>query len=65
MHRSEILETVWRQSKELVHSTVKVTCTCGKNISLRYAYKCLYCGIFFCKSCAKNHFGDNKDGRTN
>ena len=39
----------------------QVTCVCGNKIYLRVAYKCLYCGIWFCRSCAKRHFGTNEE----
>jgi predicted nucleic acid binding AN1-type Zn finger protein len=34
-----------------------VTCKCGQTMPLRFAYKCLYCGEYFCQSCAEEHFG--------
>ena len=36
---------------------VKVRCGCLKLICLKDAYRCLYCGIWFCKKCAEQHFG--------
>lgn len=36
-------------------STVK--CGCHKKVKLIYAYRCLYCGIWYCKQCAETHFG--------
>lgn len=30
---------------------------CGKEIDLLFAYKCLYCGFYFCRKCAEKHFG--------
>jgi hypothetical protein len=30
--------------------------TCKKEIELASAYRCLYCGLYFCRKCAKIHF---------
>jgi len=30
---------------------------CGKVVSIEYAFRCLYCGFWFCQSCAEQHFG--------
>lgn len=40
----------------LEHS--KIRCVCMKLVSFKNMYKCLYCGIWFCKECAELHFGD-------
>jgi len=37
-------------------SLVWITCPCRRRIALRAAYKCLYCGLWFCGQCAKEHF---------
>jgi hypothetical protein len=34
-----------------------VTCPCGRKIVVTKAYRCLHCGIFWCRPCAKRHFG--------
>ena len=36
---------------------VYVTCPCGHRTPLWYAYKCAQCGAYFCKDCARRHFG--------
>lgn len=46
---------VIKQSREVLRTNT-ITCPCGANKILIYMYKCLYCGIFFCKKCAKEHF---------
>jgi hypothetical protein len=35
----------------------RITCGCGLPRALNLAYKCLYCGEWFCFSCAETHFG--------
>lgn len=34
-----------------------VKCGCHKQVKLIYAYRCLYCGIWYCRDCAQEHFG--------
>lgn len=38
-----------------------VTCGCGLRLPLRFAYRCLYCGEFYCQSCAEEHFGKTRE----
>ena len=35
---------------------VWVECPCGQRLALCQAFKCLYCGLTFCKTCAEVHF---------
>lgn len=35
----------------------KIRCVCLKLTPMKYAYRCLYCGIFYCRTCAEQHFG--------
>lgn len=34
-----------------------VTCCCGRPRALELAYRCLYCGEWYCFNCAQDHFG--------
>lgn len=34
-----------------------IKCGCHKQVKLIYAYRCLYCGIWYCRECAQEHFG--------
>lgn len=34
-----------------------VMCPCGKTIKVKDAYRCLYCRVYFCGTCAERHFG--------
>lgn len=36
---------------------IMMTCPCGHRAVIWALYRCLYCGIFFCKTCAQEHFG--------
>lgn len=37
-----------------------IACDCGRIVMLRYAYKCLYCSLWFCQPCAEHHFGKTR-----
>jgi hypothetical protein len=40
------------------HKTLGVNCPdCDKRIALVMAYRCAYCGVWFCHTCAQVHFG--------
>ncbi len=34
-----------------------ITCACSRRAVAWQMYRCLYCGVFFCKACAERHFG--------
>ena len=34
-----------------------ITCPCGQLRAIELAFRCLYCGIWFCHPCAEIHFG--------
>lgn len=59
--RISILQTIADQSTEYFETEFPiVTCPCGFKLPLDRLYKCLYCDIFFCKSCGIDHFGANE-----
>ena len=36
----------------------KITCRgCLRDFRLVHLYRCFFCGSYFCKACAANHFG--------
>ncbi len=47
-----------KQFKEAMKS--HVTCKCNTCAPLRFMYRCLYCGEFFCLHCAEIHFGKTR-----
>lgn len=53
----EHIASQWRQAKG---PQPQVTCECGNCIPLRFMFRCLYCGAFFCQSCAEVHFGKTR-----
>ena len=36
-----------------------ITCGCGWKRWIAYAYRCLYCGEWYCAPCAETHFGQS------
>lgn len=47
------------QFKELMcQGHAMVTCGCGRTVPVRFAYRCFFCGIWFCRPCAEAHFGE-------
>lgn len=36
-----------------------ITCGCGWKRWIAYAYRCLYCGEWYCAPCAEIHFGQS------
>lgn len=55
---------VAKQFREAMYQPGKtvqeVTCGCGLTMPLRFAFKCLYCGEFYCQVCAEHHFGKTR-----
>lgn len=39
-----------------IGTSAKVTCQCGVKIPVIWAYRCWYCGVWFCEKCAREHF---------
>lgn len=35
----------------------RVRCCCYKLVNIFNSYRCLYCGVWYCKECAEEHFG--------
>jgi hypothetical protein len=52
------LAFVGKQTKEMMDELRPfVRCGCMKKLRPHEAYKCLYCGEWYCKECAEEHFG--------
>jgi hypothetical protein len=48
-----------RQFRELMNgNSANVTCGCGRTLPVRFAYRCYFCGLWFCPGCARLHFGE-------
>jgi len=37
-----------------------VTCLCGAVRPIQYMYRCIECGMFWCRQCAEKHFADDQ-----
>lgn len=46
----------WQQAKR-----GSVECECERVVQIRFMYRCLYCGIWFCQQCAEIHFGKTRE----
>lgn len=55
--RVPTLRAIGNQSRELGGTELTVTCPCGARRNVRSAFRCFYCGVWFCSSCAEEHFG--------
>jgi len=62
----QILASQWRQKIAFVGKQTKemldpirgfVRCSCKKKLWPHHAFRCLYCGEWYCKTCAEEHFG--------
>jgi len=63
MNQKDIIkkrEVVARQFKEAIN-THSVTCGCDNKLPLPYAFRCLYCGEYYCQKCAEIHFGKTRE----
>lgn len=64
-HNSGIGKTLTKQTAEkqrrqlLNQPTCYVLCPCGDDTPLEKAYRCAYCGVFFCLECTERHFKTN------
>ncbi len=47
-----LLKSQWKEAVE----SHTVHCACGQIRAVELAYRCLYCGIWFCVPCAEFHF---------
>ena len=41
----------------------EITCICELSFLVIYMYKCYYCGLWLCATCAKKHFGERPQGK--
>jgi len=53
----QLRETVTQELAGVTVRMATITCRCGRERSLIYMYRCLYCGEWFCTQCAEDHFG--------
>jgi len=58
------------RQRKILHGQIKtatrlnaIACgNCDQELSVLNAYKCFYCGIWFCRKCGGEHFGEAGEG---
>jgi hypothetical protein len=59
---SVLFKLVLLQQTQLISIRgIIVTCYCGRTINVNYAFRCFYCGLYFCRICAARHFKNNME----
>lgn len=56
-----LLSVQYQQVKAAL--TLMVTCPCGRQVSVVYAYRCRQCSLILCGYCSLRHFGLRQEGR--
>lgn len=57
----EKAEFVMGQIRTISETPPYCRCHCGLKIYLPLAFKCLYCGEYYCQPCAEEHFGETRE----
>lgn len=52
--------TLIREQLDAIGTGTNLKCACGKNFPVVRMYRCLYCGVWFCVTCAELHFGQTR-----
>lgn len=47
----------YKQHLQAKGTQPSIECGCGRAMPLRFFFRCLYCGCWFCEPCAEVHFG--------
>jgi hypothetical protein len=55
--RDQLKESVAQDEAGITVRLATTTCPCGRIRSNFYMYRCLYCEVMFCNTCAEEHFG--------
>lgn len=53
--------TLVRRQFDQLKGPAEVTCVCERTIPVRFAFQCLYCGVWRCMRCAEIHFGKTRE----
>lgn len=57
---SDKVQAILRQQYKAAAESAVIICPCGHSRALSRAYRCLYCGLYFCEKCAERHFGKTR-----
>ncbi|MCP4700498.1 MAG: hypothetical protein GY862_27150 [Gammaproteobacteria bacterium] len=55
--QGQIKETVQQDLSGVTVRMAELTCPCDKKAPIVRMFQCLYCNVWFCKTCAEQHFG--------
>ena len=53
-----------QEADKICSSSMKIRCPCLALRLWKEMYRCLYCGVWLCKSCAEEHFGKTIEAYT-
>jgi len=56
-YEATLLKKQWEQATAHGGGGVVVECGCGRGRPIELMFRCYYCGMWFCDTCAPEHFG--------
>lgn len=56
--KQEFIQKQLREMSDPIRPFVR--CGCLRKLEPKYAYRCLYCGEWYCAICAEVHFGKTR-----
>jgi hypothetical protein len=61
-YREAVLTTGRDQWGELYGKPLPLLhCPCGREMDIAHAYRCAYCGVWWCELCGKRHFAETEE----
>ena len=57
---ADIVAKQLRQLRDPIRAFVRCP-DCQKKLKPEQSFRCLYCGVWFCQSCAEIHFGQSRE----
>jgi len=64
LHRSKnkaLLQKILKRQAAEMQKGGSTFCGCGTQLNIMNSFRCLYCGLFLCVSCAETHFGITRE----
>jgi len=56
-----LLQKILKRQAEEMQKGGSTFCGCGTALNPMNSFRCLYCGLFLCVSCAETHFGITRE----
>lgn len=50
-----------RKQFQLAKGPQMLPCECGRDLPIRFMFRCFYCRLWFCEACAEIHFGKSRE----